>query len=148
MDLKTIKKEATASIHSISSYAGPIYPEGANHIIDAWCFSENLPLPFLLQHPNDSRLTLSHIRGGVFHRCVFSRNDYRLIQLSINIDAEPLRVDYSGFSATNVDIIDTRTFQCQCDGALHRFRFITVDIIVDEIPSLGSQYLWSRNFLF
>ena len=50
-DLKTILGDDQASIHLVSSYAGPIYPCNANHFIDAWCFSSKLPVPLFVRQP-------------------------------------------------------------------------------------------------
>jgi len=38
-DLRTACEDGNTSLQTISSYAPPIYPLGANHVIDAWCYS-------------------------------------------------------------------------------------------------------------
>ncbi|MGE5195768.1 MAG: hypothetical protein ACM3JI_00380 [Anaerolineae bacterium] len=40
-DMSYIWGKHNVSSHIVSSYSGPIYPEKANQVIDAWCFSQN-----------------------------------------------------------------------------------------------------------
>jgi len=40
-DFKIALKKKNVSLHIVSSYSGPIYPDKANDIINAWCYSAN-----------------------------------------------------------------------------------------------------------